>query len=338
MLLFLVLIVFLTVSKIHDKHSFSLFLTSVKNLNVCFIIALFAMVLIYFVLQGLYMKIILNVLNKKVSIIKCIFYSMVEFYFSGITPSSTGGQPLQLYYMTKDKIPIRKSYITLMLNTVYFKIIILILGIIGLIYNGSYLVDNHFIYKFFFALGFVLDLLMVVLCLYFIFRQKVINKVLSKLLNIGKKFKMLRKKLDKYDVDEISVRYKDEIDFVKSHKLLVLIGFIITFIQRLVLFSVAYVVYRSLGFNALHYTDLLFMQILVQITIEAIPLPGGAGVSEGMLYNLFGVIFTSHLAATGMLLTRTFSFYIPLLLSGIIILLYNIISHKKQSVDKRKKV
>ena len=53
--------------------------------------------------------------------------------------------------------------------------------------------------------------------------------------------------------------------------------------------------------------------------MESAPLPGGAGISEGMLHNLFIVIFASKLADVGMLLTRAFNFYIPLIVTGVII-------------------
>ena len=71
------------------------------------------------------------------------------------------------------------------------------------------------------------------------------------------------------------------------------------------------------------------IQIIVQVSIESFPLPGGAGLSEGLLHNLFVMIFATKYADIGMLLTRTFAFYIPLIICGVIILIYNIISNKK---------
>ena len=103
------------------------------------------------------MKIILGTLNTKISVIKGIFYTVIEFFFSGITPSSTGGQPVQLYYMTVDKIPMRKSYITLILNTVFFKLILAILGILVLVFNNSFIMNTHYVYKVFFVIGFLVD-------------------------------------------------------------------------------------------------------------------------------------------------------------------------------------
>ena len=279
------------------------------------------------------MKSILKTLRKKITLRKGIFYSLVEFYFSGITPSSTGGQPVQLYYMTKDKIPIRKSYITLMLNTIYFKLIMLILGILALVFKNNYVFSNGFIYIFFFILGFIVDLVMVIMGMALLFKQDLVKKIFLKIVSLCGKLKIFKKKFENMDTEDVMVRYRDEIIFVKSHKKVVFINFIITVIQRLLLFSIAYVVYRAMGFSRYSYFDLLMLQVSVQVAIEALPLPGGAGLSEGMLHNLFVMLFASKLADVGMLLTRTFSFYIPLIVSGIIILIYNIVVKRNEKLE-----
>ena len=70
------------------------------------------------------------------------------------------------------------------------------------------------------------------------------------------------------------------------------------------------------------------IQISVQVAAEALPLPGGTGLSESVLQTIFVTIFGLGFADIAMLLTRTFSFYIPLIASGIIIGL-NLIINKK---------
>ena len=335
MLIFLVLILIVTFYTIYDKNSLIVIFNTVKDIEIYYIIIFFIIIFLYFLLQGIYMKTILGTLKQKVSLKKCVFYSMIEFYFSGITPSSTGGQPVQLYYMTKDNIPIRKSYITLMLNTIYFKLIVLILGILALVFESDYIFSNGGIYILFFILGFIVDLAMIILCLYLVFKKDLISKVLTKLISFAKRFKIFKKKVSNIDIEETSARYKDEISFINSHKLEVVFGFILTFIQRLLLFSVIYVVYRALGFSELNYFELLFIQVVVQMSIEAFPLPGGAGLSEGMLHSSFVMIFASRLADVGMLLTRTFSFYVPLIICGLVILFHNILSRKRKINFKR---
>ncbi len=275
------------------------------------------------------MKIILKTLNYDIPLKKGLFYAILEFYFSGITPSSTGGQPVQLYYMTKDDIPVRKSYITLMLNTIYFKLIIVILGVVVLLYDSSYALGDAFIYRLFFVLGFAVDCLFVIIGFLLLFKTSFIKSVFIKFVSFFKKFKIFKHRLNKVDTTEVIEKYKDEIDFVKSHKKTVIFTFIITFIQRLLMFSVIYVVYRSLGYSDYSYFELLIIQVSVQVAIEALPLPGGVGLSEGMLHNIFVMVFSIELADVGMLLTRAFTFYIPLVVCGLIILTQYIVEKIK---------
>ena len=226
---------------------------------------------------------------------------------------------MQLYYMTKDNIPIRKSYISLLLNTIFFKLIIVILGVMVLIFNRSYAFGSAFIYKFFFLLGFAFDCILVILGIMLLFKTSLIKTLFIKFVSFFKKFRIFRHRLNRVDTAEVMERYEDEIDFVKTHKKTVFLTFIVTFIQRLLMFSIIYVVYRSLGYNAYNYFELLIIQVSVQIAIEVLPIPGGVGLSEGMLHNIFILLFSAELADTGMLLTRTFSFYVPLIICGLVI-------------------
>ena len=221
--------------------------------------------------------------------------------------------------MTKDKIPMRKSYITLMLNTIYFKLILLILGIFVLLFKNTYLFSHSIVYIIFFGLGFLVDLLIIIGCFLFLFRQKFIKKLLNFILKICSKSKFLSSKTKDVDINTILKKYRDELKFINSNKKIVILNFLLTFIQRILLLSIAFVIYKSLGFNKYTYFDLLAIQISVQIAIEALPLPGGVGLSEKMFQDIFITIFGIGVADVGMLLTRTFSFYIPLLVSGIII-------------------
>ena len=124
-----------------------------------------------------------------------------------------------------------------------------------------------------------------------------------------------------YNIEEVMLRYKEEVEFIKTHVGTVIFTFIVTLIQRLSMFSIIYIIYRSLGFSDYTFFDLLAIQVCVQIAMEAVPLPGGAGLSESFMHNLFVIIFASKLADVGMLLTRAFNFYIPLIATGGIILI-----------------
>ena len=185
---------------------------------------------------------------------------------------------------------------------------------------------------FFFILGFIVDLVIIVLAYFLLFKPKLIKKVLNVMLKVGNKFKFLKQRLANIEIDEVLLKYKDELNFIKNNKKTVFVTFVLTFIQRLLMFSIIYIVYRGLGFNEYNYFDILAIQIIMQTVVEAYPLPGGAGISEGILHTLFknlhGVIFAGSL----MILTRTFAFYLPLLVSGLIILIHSILKRRKTNI------
>ena len=91
MLLLLITIIALTFYSIFDKNSLTAIVSSIKTIKLFYIFIAIAIIFIYFILQGIYMKIMLKAFKKNIPLKKGVFYSLVEFYFSGITPSSTGG-------------------------------------------------------------------------------------------------------------------------------------------------------------------------------------------------------------------------------------------------------
>ena len=77
----------------------------------------------------------LRVLNQKISFWKCLKYSFIGFFFCYITPSSTGGQPVQMYHMKKDKINIGYSTLIMLLITIAYKSVLILMGIGFLAFN-----------------------------------------------------------------------------------------------------------------------------------------------------------------------------------------------------------
>ena len=66
--------------------------------------------------------------GKGSSLFRCIQYSFIGFFYSGITPSASGGQPVQLYYMNKDGNRGSDSTVVLMTVAVAYKFVLVVLG------------------------------------------------------------------------------------------------------------------------------------------------------------------------------------------------------------------
>lgn len=330
-IIFLILILS-TYLIIFHKYNFNVIYNNMKLIPFTYIIIAFLLVILYFLCQALYFKIIFKCEKVDITLKKGIFYSIVEFFFSAITPSSTGGQPIQLYYMTKDKIPMRKSIIALILNTIIFKIFFVVGGICILIFYPEFIFNNGYVVNVLFWLGMLIDISLVVGCLLLMYNQKIVSVILKFFFKIKNKI-LKRKENNDEQINEILEKYIDEAKFIKDNTSSVLIANIITFIQRILLFSITFVVYKSFGLNQMSYLKILLLQIFVQITCEGIILPGGVGASEFISNYLFISIF-GLFSTSAMIICRTLSFYIPL----IILLLIIIIVTKKYYFKKDKKL
>lgn len=330
--IFSLLTMFITFYIIFSKHNINTILESLSNVKIIYIIFCFILVLLYFVLQGIYIKLIFKALGTKYSLVKGTFYSMVEFLFSGITPSSSGGQPMVVYHMKKDGIPIKQSTIVMLINTIFFKAFLVLGAIVILIFKPSYVFETNSLIRIFFFLGVGLDVFLTIFYGLLLYNQKLI-KVLFTL--IYKAYYKLTNKDKSYEekVNQVLSQYSQEASFIKKHKKEVFLASIITFVQRMFMFSIVYVIYKGLGFSGMSYFEMVLLQIFVQISAEAIFLPGGTGVSEYVSSEMFFAIF-GVLSTTGMLLFRLLTFYIPLFSIMVLYVIVMIIRIKKRKKEK----
>lgn len=79
--------------------------------------------------EGITIWYLLVSLGNKCSIWRCIKYSFIGFFYSGITPSATGGQPVQLYYMKRDGYKTSDSSVILMTVALAYKLVLVLIGV-----------------------------------------------------------------------------------------------------------------------------------------------------------------------------------------------------------------
>ena len=68
---------------------------------------------------------ILGRLGHRAPLRRCLGYSFVGFYVSSITPSATGGQPAQIYYMSRDGVPAAHGALNMMLIAVCYQVVVI---------------------------------------------------------------------------------------------------------------------------------------------------------------------------------------------------------------------
>lgn len=327
-LIFSLLVFLITFYIVFSKHSFNEIVDSLKILNNgCIVICLIIMV-VYFILYGLYIKITFNSMNEECTLKKGVFYGAVEFLFNALTPGAAGGQPIAIYYMNKDKKPLNKSMIVSLLSTVLFKITLVIGGVLVLIFKPDLVFSTTKFIRICFFAGLTMDVFVATFYLLVMYWKSLIRLILNIVFKVWYKIRHIDE--DYHDkTDNILKQYTSETKFVKTHKLTVALSVLIIFTLRLCLFSLVYFIYRGLGFNALSYFDMVLIQIFITIAVEPIFLPGGTGISEYVSHNVFEPLLLGS-ATSAMLLYRSLGFYIPIVIIAVIFMIITNIQKKTE--------
>ena len=73
------------------------------------------------------------------------------------------------------------------------------------------------------------------------------------------------------------IEYHKAAAIIQGHRILFFGCSLFTLIQRLIHFSITYLVYRAMGLSTLGFIDVVALQSVISISVDMLPLPGGMG-------------------------------------------------------------
>ncbi len=263
----------------------------------------------------------LKILNEKSTFIQNLKYALIGFFFSAITPAASGGQPMQIYYMHKDKISVSNSTLALLLNLTSMQIITIGFALVSLCFNYQYL---NGVLIVFFIVGILLNLSALVLLLIAIISKRLsrgmvhfAEKVLKffRVKNIDAKKEKLEKELEQYHESAV---------YIKQNKKIMIKILLTTLVQFFAYYSVTFWTYKALGMNEANILEITSMQSVLFATVSGIPSPGAVGVTEGAFTEIFKNIYPGAMMSSAILLNRGINFYFFVIFSGVVTIVNHI--------------
>lgn len=337
-IVFLLGLIVATIIILAVKYDFRQVMDTIGSLNYFLLALAVLMIFIYVFFEGTAMKILLKTIDLNVGLWPNIEYSAIDYYFCAITPSATGGQPMVLYYMKKDGIPVAESTIILLMNTALFKIVLMILSVAAFIMFPGYVTSRPLLLGLY-IFGLAFNFLIVFLCFLATFKRSTVEKLgmatikLLHKMHIVKNYDLVvylfKKKMDDYE---------RAANLIKKNKFKFFLAFLANLVQRVAFFLVAYFVYLAFcepypeikGFGLL---NLMAIQVIIAISVDSLPFPGGVGISEFLFIYLYQFIYqTETLVGSAVMVTRALNFYIPVLVTMLIFIykhVSNIVKAKK---------
>lgn len=305
---------------------------AVQKMSLGYLAAAFLLAVLFVSAEGCMIWYLLKGIGEQTRFTRCIGYSFIGFFFSGLTPSATGGQPMQLYYMKKDGNSLSASSVVLMSVAVVYKLVLVLIGIgIVLFWNAplkGYLQKYYGLY----FLGLFLNTALVLILLLVMFSPSVIRGIFYRAeriivgLRLWKESGARREKMEQF-----LAGYQGTVCFLKENKKMIWVILGGTFLQRFTVFVLTYVVYRGLGLSGTALLDIVFVQVSVYIAVDMLPVPGAQGITEAMYICVFGGIFTGHYLAASMCITRGISFYAVMVIGAAVFAAVNMRKSRKRA-------
>ena len=315
---------FLTIKGVLDHNkdmSLSELWQIIKTSDVLFVVLAVVAAAMFVFLEGVAILEILRKSGYRRKLHQGLIYSTSDIYFSAITPSATGGQPASAFFMIRDGIPGGIVTATLILNLAMYTMSIVVLGLISICLSPASFLSFNTFSRVIITIGFVALFLLSGSFLVMLRNEKLIFGTIRRIINFMGSKKLLKnvdgklKKINKHEED-----YKCCADLISSSKRVLAAAFLWNFLQRASQILVPVMIYKALGGAASSMVEVFSKQCLITIGYNFVPIPGGMGISDYLMIDGFTDLMGMDMAINVELISRVISFYMCVLISGIITL------------------
>ena len=280
------------------------------------------------VIDSIVTQILIRIQYPDFRFIDALKVALVGVFFGAVTPSNTGGQPMQLYLLSKMKVGVGFGSACMTQKFVYYQIVTGVFSILAIIIKFDYFkaAFTNIWSTLFIVLGFLTQTVVTVLFLVVSFSPKItgkiikfIDKILHKFKNPDKKVKSLKEQVELFHTGN-KLLYENKKRMVLLYALVAL--------QVIAILSVPYFVYLSFDMHSiavehgqvpLNFLDTICIQSFVLFTSNLVPLPGASGGAELAFTMYFGPFFVVGLAnkiKPAILLWRFITYYGAILISA----------------------
>lgn len=248
---------------------------------------------------------------------------MITKFFNGITPFSSGGQPMQIYMLKQEGVRLTKATNIIIQNFIIYQAALVILGIIAIIINNCLKIFTEVtLLKQLVTIGFLVNTLVMVGLIIISFSSKFNHFIIRKTITILNKLKIVKNKEEKLE------SWKERVDdfhegtaYLKNNKMLCFKAFIYNLIYLALTYLMPYFVIIGLAKTipaGVTPIKVICASAYVMIMGSFVPIPGASGGIEFGYYKFFGNFIKGTILKASLLIWRTVSYYLPMIIGGII--------------------
>ena len=261
--------------------------------------------------------------NHKYTLLQAYKMLIITKFFNGITPFSSGGQPMQVYLLKKDGIRITKATNIIIQNFIIYQAALVSVGLFAVLYNHFFPIFKEVtLLKQLVLIGFIMNILVMIALIIISISSKFNRFILRKTIWLLAKLHVVK------DKDKVLAKWEERVndfhegtDYLKRNPMLCVRTYIYNIIYLILAYSMPFFVVLGLNHGYLEGASIIKVVVAnayVSVMGAFVPIPGASGGIEFGYFKFFGNFIKGPLLKASLLIWRTISYYIPMVVGGLL--------------------
>lgn len=248
--------------------------------------------------------------------------SLIGFYYSNITPSSAGGQPMQVNSLRKAGIPVGYGTMAATVRLLCNQFAVVTIAMAFWVANREFVARQLGDALWLVRIGWIVNFSTVPLGLMAVYQRNLILRFVLWLIRLGAKLRLIRNQEASTAIaTDVLNTYHTALMSLTRAPARMLTQLLCSFLSSGSLFATVYFVYHAFGFSGTPWNHLLTISSLLYVSASYTPLPGASGAQEGGFLLYYQGIIPGDRIGLALLVWRFITYYMFLIVGVFTLLL-----------------
>lgn len=305
------------------KDDYDLIINNLLLADKSLIFVAIVLVSLYWSFKALSLYTVIRKNGYKIRYIKILEQVIINQFFSGITPFAVGGEPMQVYMLSKQGIELIGATNIIIQDFIMYQIALITVGVFSILINVYFkLFEFTPLLTKMIILGFTINVLVAGFFMLLSFSKKFSKMMVKFFINVFHKFKIIKDKDKHLETWDIKLKeYNRSADLLKENKKLFFTCVSIHITEIIIVYCVPLIVFSSLNYRIGILESITFTAFITLIG-NFVPIPGGSGGIEFGFLTFFAIIVPDIILKSALIIWRFITYYFGLIIGGILLTLY----------------
>lgn len=296
----------------YSENGLNDLLHSTLEISALWILAAIGFQLLYMLIEAVIIYYFIHIDYKNFTFRNAVKVSFEGLFWCAVTPSSTGGQPMQIYLLHSMGVDIGYGTSRLVQKFLIYQVVLTSISVLAFVYkfrDFAGAMSSPLVIAFI-VIGFGSQLIITGALILISFKPAITKKFIFFIARLLSKIKIIK------DIDKKTANIEKQLDLfhesnseLYKHKKTLAVTAVLTFLQFLAMFTVPYCIFRSFGLSHATPIDMISSQAFVNLVSGMIPIPGASGAAELGFTAFFNNFFTPETLKSATLIWRLINYY-----------------------------